>query len=122
MIVFPLLIIALLVCGQSLAFWSYRTGRVSFSRWALVACALIMVVAVVLQLGEQFVPATYERQRIRQSAYCAHLLLTAIECAICLVLPLSRENSVFWIGWWASLTVIAASVVAFVFLMTGPAI
>jgi hypothetical protein len=83
-----------------------------------------MVGAVVLQFPEQFVPATYERQRIRQSAFFAHVILTAIECAVCLVLFLLPRlgKSTFWIAWWASVVVIAAFVATFVVLMTGPAI
>jgi hypothetical protein len=121
---FLLLIILPLVCSQSLAFWFYRTGSKSLACWALGVCLPIIILAVMLQVPEQFTPATNGRLRIRQSAFLAHVILAGVELVVFIVACLSpwrSEPVTFWIAWGLSLNVIAAFVSAFLFSLSGPA-
>lgn len=119
-----LLITVLLVGCQFLAFWAYRTRRKTLAGCALLACMLTMVAAVVSQFPAQFVPATYERERIRESTFDAQVVLAAIECAVCFAwfVSLRQKISALRIACRVSLALVAAFVAALVFLMTAPAI
>jgi len=125
-IVFMLLFVLPLLCSQFLALWSYRTGKTTLARWALAVCLLLIIAAVVLEVPEQFTPATYERQRIRQSAFFAHVLLVGIEVVVIFLMAcfstsrLERLN--FWIVWWLSLALITAFFSVYLYSLSGPAI
>ncbi|HEX4230815.1 MAG TPA: hypothetical protein VHZ07_19210 [Bryobacteraceae bacterium] len=120
-----LLIILPLVASQYLAFWSYRTRRKSLAYWALSACLLFIVGAVIFEVPLQFVPATYEKMRIRQSAFFDHVILAAVEFAVCILVGLSAlwpKRLNFWVIWGLNLAVIAAFYLVFLYSLSGPTI
>jgi hypothetical protein len=120
-----LLIVMLLVASQYLAFWSYRARRKSLAYWALSACLLFIVAAVILEVPVQFVPATYEKTEIRQSAFFDYVLLAAVEFAVCILVGLSAlwpERLNFWVIWGLNLAVIVAFWSVFLYSLSGPTI
>ena len=120
-----LLLIVLPACAQFSALFFYRENRRSLAKWALAACFLIMAIDVIGETPAQLLPATYERQQIRQWVFGAHVFLTAVELVVMLVVgisPWKPERTNFRLTWRLSLAVVVAFVLASLYLLSAPAI